>query len=89
VKKASEILFPIINRYSQYNIVLKMDCEGDEYGIIQELFETNLLGRFDFIMLEWHYQGKESLLEYLKEAGFSYWCSDKNLKMGLIYAYRC
>jgi FkbM family methyltransferase len=88
VRRASEILQPIIKKHTQNNIVLKMDCEGDEYGIMKELMETKLLGKIDFIMLEWHYNGKEILLKYLRNSGFSYWCSDRSVEMGLIYAYR-
>lgn len=88
VRKASEMLRPITEKHMQDNLVLKMDCEGDEYGIMQELVQEGLLSQFDFIMLEWHYQGKEILLNYLKSAGFSFWCNDKSERMGLIYAYR-
>jgi FkbM family methyltransferase len=89
VRKASEILKPIIDKYGlNYNIVLKMDCEGDEYEIIRELFENGLLNKISFIMMEWHYRGKEMLLDYLKKAKFSFWCSNKNADMGLIYAYK-
>jgi len=88
VRKASDVLQPIIKEHSQDNLVLKMDCEGDEYKIMEELLNQNLLYKFNFIMLEWHYKGKETLLGYLREAGFSYWCNDKNTDMGLIYAYK-
>ena len=88
VRKATEILRPIIEKHVQDNLILKLDCEGDEYGIMQDLLRERLLSNFDFIMLEWHYQGKTILLNYLKEAGFSYWCNDKSEKMGLIYAYK-
>lgn len=87
VKKASEVFGNILKQYIDYNMVLKMDCEGEEYGIIEDLFHNNLLDKFTFIMLEWHILGKEKILEYLKIAGFSYWCMDKTSEMGLIYAY--
>lgn len=87
VKKASEVFEPIIHKYSDYNIILKIDCEGEEYGIIEELMQSGVLGKIKFIMLEWHYKGNNIILKYLKEAGFSWWCNDKNQEMGLIYAY--
>lgn len=87
VKKASEVFKPIIDKYFNYNIILKMNCEGEEYGIIEELFNEQLLDKFIFIMLEWHYKGKENIVKFLQKAGFSYWCSDKTKNMGLIYAY--
>ena len=87
VRNVSEVFEPIISQYPQCNIILKMDCEGEEYAIMDELVGKKLLARIDFIMMEWHYRGKESILQYLEQAGFSYWCSDKNSEMGLIYAY--
>lgn len=87
VKKASDIISKITEEHTGANIVLKMDCEGEEYGIIENLSEENLLEKIDFIMMEWHYKGNENLLLRLKEHGFSYWCSDKGKNMGLIYAY--
>lgn len=88
VRRASEVLRPIIERHIEENLVLKMDCEGDEYGIMEDLFQEGLLGKFKFIMLEWHYNGNEVLLEYLNKSGFSYWCNDENKNMGVIYAYK-
>ncbi len=88
VKKASEVFAPIMNRYPHHNIVLKMDCEGEEYGILEELLQCGLLERIKFIMLEWHYKGKQPILECLGQAGFSWWCHDKNMELGVIYAYK-
>lgn len=71
-----------------YDLILKMDCEGGEYRILKELLDKGILDRFTFIMLEWHYKGKEAILHYLLEAGMSYWCCDKDDQMGLIYAFK-
>lgn len=88
VKKASEVFMPIMQKYSHCNIVLKLDCEGEEYGIIKNLYEERILNEFTFIMLEWHYEGKEELLYYLGKAGFSFWCTDESDDIGMIYAYK-
>lgn len=88
VRKASEVFEPIFKEYPRHNIILKMDCEGEEYGIIEELSEKGLLSCISFIMLEWHYRGKDCILSQLKSSGFSYWCNDKSEDMGLIYAFR-
>lgn len=88
VRDAMEVFRDIILRHPDCNIVLKMNCEGEEYGIIERLSEGGLLERITFIMLEWHYhyKGKENIIAYLKDAGFSYWCNDKDDNMGMIYA---
>lgn len=88
VKDVAEVFLPIIQNHPECNIVLKMDCEGEEYGIMEELSEKGILNMISFIMLEWHYKGKDSLLTCLEKSGFSYWCNDKTKDMGLIYAYR-
>lgn len=88
VKNAADVLIPIIDKYKQYNnIVLKMDCEGEEYRIIELLRKENVLSQIDFIMLEWHYQGKESILQKLSQAGFSYLCSEQKDNMGHVCAW--
>lgn len=86
VKKASEVFSQVMDKEPEKNYILKMDCEGEEYDILGELFQSGILMRFKFIMLEWHYRGKKVLLKYLEDAGFSWCCSDKSQDMGLIYA---
>lgn len=88
VRKASEVFRPIMQKYPLCNIVLKMDCEGEEYGILENLHGEGILSDFAFIMMEWHYKGKEECLRYLREAGFSYWCNDESDDIGVIYAYK-
>lgn len=88
VREASKIIRNIINNHIEENIVLKVDCEGEEYSIFQNLLDNKLLDKIDFVMLEWHYEGKERILNILQESGFSYTCSNKSIDMGLIYAYK-
>ncbi len=88
VKDAAEVFAHVISKHIDRNFILKMDCEGEEYQIVNRLSQANILNKFSFIMLEWHYLGNKSILELLKVAGFSYWCENKNNDMGLIYAYR-
>lgn len=89
VRKASEVFEPLIKEHRECNLVLKMDCEWEEYEILKELKEAGILEKFKFVMLEWHYKKKERLIEELVQAGFSYWCINKSADIGLIYAYRC
>lgn len=89
VKKASKILGEIIGRHPENNIVLKLDCEGEEYGIIDDLQAGGILEKIDFIMMEWHYRGKEKLIDALVRSGFSYWSNNESEGMGMLYAYKC
>ena len=88
VKSAAEEIDRIVRRHPDNNIVLKMDCEGEEYGIIQVLAEYGVLHSIGFIMLEWHYKGNKPIIDVLHRAGFSYFCHDKNPHTGLVYAWK-
>lgn len=88
VKKASEVLGEVMEAYPDRNYILKMDCEGEEYGIIEELYKAEILGCFHVIMLEWHYEGGERIIQYLEKAGFSCWCFEKGDGLGMVYAGR-
>lgn len=87
LRDAATELRQICNQHREHNLILKMDCEGEEYRILEALAAAELLEKFDFVMLEWHYKGSETLLAYLRNSGFSYWQYDKSEKMGLIYAW--
>ena len=88
VRKSSEVVLEIVDDNPECNLVLKLDCEGEEYSIIDDLNESGMLSKFAIIMMEWHYKGKDSLLKTLSRNGFSYFAWDKSKAMGLIYAYR-
>lgn len=87
VRDAAEVIKEIVQKHPDCNIVLKMDCEGEEYNIVDRLAKQGILNKINFLMLEWHYKGKDAIVRYLDEAGFSYFCMDKNDNMGLIYAF--
>lgn len=58
----------LINSYNKYdNLLLKMDCEGCEYNLLNE--DNNTLRKFRRIQIEYHY-GYKNLESKLKEAGF-------------------
>ncbi len=88
VKNAVTVLSPIVEQHKRNNnIILKMDCEGEEYGIIEVLNKENVLSQIDFIMLEWHYQGKGKVIDELSKAGFSYLCTEQRENMGQLCAW--
>ncbi len=59
----------IMNRFKINNAVLKVDCEGCEYGIILKS-KKETLRKFKSIMIEAHY-GYVNLEKKLKNAGFT------------------
>jgi FkbM family methyltransferase len=75
------------------NLLLKMDCEGCEYNLLNE--EQNTLKMFKKIIIEYHY-GYDKLIAKLKDCNFDVnytephkWYDrdgDRNLVQGYIYA---
>jgi FkbM family methyltransferase len=85
----------IMTKYNIDSGILKIDCEGCEYNLLDEKNET--LSRFQMIQIEYHY-GYEKLVDKLKMCGFkttytkptkSYNNSaGKTMMIGHIYAER-
>ena len=86
VKDIQEVLTEIYAEHKNKNIVLKMNCEGEEYGIFQRMDECGLFDRVDLIMAEWHYDGKEHMTELLVKNGFMYWNIVMGPETGMLYA---
>ncbi len=82
----------LLDTYNLNSALLKMDCEGCEYNLLNEGNET--LRRFERMQIEYHY-GYEKLKNKFEEAGFKVKCTEpvlgadnKNMHMGYIYARR-
>ncbi|MDE1856696.1 MAG: FkbM family methyltransferase [Candidatus Micrarchaeota archaeon] len=83
------------DRYNLGNAVLKIDCEGCEYGIIMSS-DRQTLRRFSRIMIEAHYGYKE-MGRKLRSCGFSVRLTPLNymlgydkrdMLLGMVYAER-
>ena len=57
----------LINKYNIKNAVLKMDCEGCEYALLDE--NDEVFNNIEMIQIEYHY-GYEDLVKKLKNCGF-------------------
>lgn len=93
LKKASSVLPILLEKHPKEQKVLKVDCEGSEYEIFEDLDKANLIQAFDFIMLEWHNKGDRSLLNLLEKCGFKAFSidrvySEKYGNTGMIYAIK-
>ena len=53
----------------KYDYIFKIDCEGDEYDIIQRLIQDEQLLP-NVIMLEWHKNGPEAIIRDLVKTNF-------------------
>jgi len=85
----NDLINNVTNEHPDSKILLKIDCEGEEYDIFDALNTTNNLDNVDCILLEWHENGIESLSAILKSKGFQYYhFSNESLNSGMLYAFR-
>lgn len=71
VKKASNVISEIIDNHNiTSNIVLKIDTEGAEYKIINDLIKSKLINKFDLIVGEGHFIDGENFESDLLKFGF-------------------
>ena len=77
LREASAVLGPIIRKAKAKGcrFMLKLDCEGSEFPIIENLHSTGLLNEIDVLLLEWHKwwdrsKSQRALIEPLLESGF-------------------
>lgn len=83
----SRSVINLVQKYALKHIFLKMDCEGCEYEIIENL-PSNVLADIDDIVMEYHHK-PDPLEQKLKLAGFKVKREKKVLvPEGRIYASR-
>lgn len=71
VRRASEVIEHIIERDNiKSKIVLKIDTEGSEYKIIDDLIQSNTINRVDLILGEGHKFCDDDIGLKLENAGF-------------------
>ena len=74
IKQSSTIIQNILDAENPPKLILKLDCEGAEYEILQDLSQHRLLGHIDALLLEWHEFGNKKrkyLTELLHREHFS------------------
>jgi FkbM family methyltransferase len=83
----------VLKEYPDREILLKVDCEGSEYEIIQSLIESGYIKEVSIIMMEWHIRSSSHdpsvLSESLNREGFTLLkrgCFSE--KVGMIYAFQ-
>lgn len=83
-KNAADVLQNIIDSNAGKHIVLKIDTEGSEFEIFNSIRETDIVSRFDAIMLEYH-RNPVSIEDYLRDNVYRFIRTGDN-EIGMIYA---
>lgn len=85
IKPASIEIQKIIDANSSSKIVIKMDCEGAEYEIFENL-TSEIFSHIDVFMIEWHDKGSKIIEDILLNNGFNLFLKDLAPNAGIIYA---
>ncbi|RMH73536.1 MAG: FkbM family methyltransferase, partial [Gemmatimonadetes bacterium] len=92
-RSAHEVLQPILEDYPAHQKILKIDVEGSEYEILDNLWTNNLLDQFDILLIEWHEQGPQSIEHMLEKFGYQIlsmtnYQPNTTALTGMIYAFK-
>lgn len=88
IKDISEVLPALMAKHSGQQKVLKIDCEGAEYEIIQKLNDANLFNDIDVLLIEWHDKGAKTLEDILLANDFRLISRHLTSISGMIYAFK-
>ncbi|WP_159017972.1 FkbM family methyltransferase [Algibacter sp. L3A6] len=86
IVETSKEIEKIITTSVGQKIMIKMDCEGAEYEIFENLSESNLLDKIDVLIIEWHDKGAKSIENTLLKFGFNVFSRDLGPISGIITA---
>ncbi len=72
----------------QMPLIVKFDCEGSEYELIDAIESAGLFKHIHIIMIEWHNKGPESIVKCLSKNGFVVFDNlvPAHMPIGFIYA---
>jgi FkbM family methyltransferase len=92
IKDIREVIQEIFTNHPGDALLLKLDCEGAEYEILDKLNESGLLPKIKVIKIEWHFKGYQPLVKLLTANGFSSVVFPRPTAaipdMGMIYAFK-
>ncbi len=71
-------------------LILKLDCEGAEYEILEVMEKKNMINDIDVYMVEFHFKGKKALVDILVKNNYFVMSpvSDEINFFGMLYAVK-
>jgi FkbM family methyltransferase len=90
IRNICNVIKKIKQSHPEQKILLKLDCEGAEYDIMQELEKQNMINDIAVYMIEFHYKGKKELVNTLQRNNFFIMSpvSDEVNSFGMLYAVK-
>lgn len=89
IKKAGDVLCPIFAAEKDHDIFVKIDCEGSEYEILDDLERAGILDVPKVYVMETHLGREQELLERLRRHGYAYFDQyDGRGGLGALYAVK-
>lgn len=88
IKNSSKEVKRIVDSNNHANFLVKMDCEGAEYEIFENLSASNILSKINGFIIEWHDKGVEPIMKILKENNFIIFSKGLSPISGMLYAYK-
>jgi FkbM family methyltransferase len=85
-----EVMDKIKTEHPGKRVLLKLDCEGEEYKIMEYLSADGYMDMIAAAALEWHVKGFEPLCEIFEQHGFSVFNLGRkeiDPPVGMIYAF--
>ena len=73
VERAVEVFENLLAEKPSRPVVVKIDCEGAEYQIINCLASADILSRVEGFLIEWHVKGPDAIVAQLINAGHYVW----------------
>ncbi|MFK5889290.1 MAG: FkbM family methyltransferase [Flavobacteriaceae bacterium] len=88
IKDIGEVIDLVRKQHPNLDIIMKIDCEGGEYEIINRLDTLNLLTKVKLFMIEWHDLGAHPIETILLKEGFELISKNSETNSGMIYAIK-
>ncbi len=89
LRSITEIFDSVFPQYPDSPVLLKIDCEGEEYAIFEKLKGTQYLDKIICVLIEWHEKGAEPISGLLKDHGFQMLhLPHPTANCGMIYGFR-
>ena len=89
VKDISVVFDEIISQASGCDLVVKMDCEGEEFNLIKSLATSRTLEKLNVLIIEWHYTKPTEIENTLKDFNYHVFSQTlSSMDSGMIYACR-